>query len=352
MILNWLKRSASKNLLGLDFGSDTIKILEISATENNKKIENYAIAPLPTGAIVASEIKNSQAVIHTLKEIAEDTNFTTKKVAIAIPRASVVIKNTTIDSRLSEDEIESRAWIEANNQFPELIGGIYLDYQLLGSVSGRADKTEMMLIACRKEQIDPYLSVLSESNFEAKVIDVNTYALERSFFLLKKHNVALEPKALLNFDLTLSTLIVTQKEDLIYSRDHSYDAHRFMTQVTKYLKEDTQFAMSLESQANPTIPSAYQDILKENLISHLRHIMHFFHASRPNVNLQTLVLSGECVQIPHLTEFIKQELNINTEIANPLAKMSLASSLDEINLQKQAPSLMLACGLALNQLGQ
>lgn len=358
MLFSWLKKRTARKLLGLDIGSDTIKMLEINSTGNKKRIENFAIASVPAGAIVANEIKDAGTVSQILRDMIDSAQITTKNVAIAIPRSSVVIKNTVIDSRLTADEIESRVWIEANHHFPELIGGIYLDYQILGASERKSDALELMLVACRKEQIDPYLSVLQQSNLTAKVIDVNCYALERSLSLMDPGIQSLETKALLNFDLTLTSLIVVHHNELIYTRDHGYDAHRLMTQVNKHFTQEATVAIteSGESEDNESrevgMDEAYEEILKENLISHLRHIMHFFYSSRPNMNIQKLILSGECVRIPRLAIFVKKEFGVETDIADPLGQMSIDAHLNADALREEAPSLMLASGLALNQLGQ
>jgi len=46
---------------------------------------------------------------------------------------------------------------------------------------------------------------------------------------------------------------------------------------------------------------------------------------------------------------VAQRTQVNTLIANPFANMALSSKVRPKNLQQDAPSMMVACGLALRR---
>ena len=50
---------------------------------------------------------------------------------------------------------------------------------------------------------------------------------------------------------------------------------------------------------------------------------------------------------PDLAEVVQEKLGTPTTVANPFADMSIASKVDAMALSNDAPSLMIACGLAL-----
>jgi type IV pilus assembly protein PilM len=60
-----------------------------------------------------------------------------------------------------------------------------------------------------------------------------------------------------------------------------------------------------------------------------------------------IALAGGCASIPGIDELVESQLGIKTVIANPFANMSLSSKVNPQALSKDAPSLMIACGLAL-----
>jgi type IV pilus assembly protein PilM len=348
----WLQQRNPHNLVGLDIDSNVIKLLKINARETPAIIECVAIQSLPEGAILKNEIKNEEAVVTALKALFKNTGLTKDYVALAIPRSLALIKQVTIDSRLNEEEIESRAWVEANRNFPDLVGDIHLDFSIVGPSAQDATQLEMVLVACRKEQIKPYLDVLHDSNLTPKVLDVNCYALERALGVIapQTDNPA-SAVALLNLNFTLSSLIVLQNKKLIYAHDHSYDGTRLINQVRNYLQEEGKnISDPIEKTLPPGDNQPYQDILRENLTSHLRHTMHFFYSSRPNIMIQKLILAGDCATVPNIAQYIQDETHVETVLADPFANMVLASNVDKDLLKKYASTLTLCCGLALSDI--
>ncbi len=345
----WIQPKQPNNLVGLDIDSGVIKILRINTSKHPHVVENFAIFPLPVGAIVKNEIKDPALCANILKDALRQADLGSCSVAFAIPRSLAIIKNVMVDSRLNESEIESRAWIEADRNFPDLIGDIYLDYNVLGVSAQDPTQLELILVACRKEQLNAYLDLLRNSNLTPKIVDVNCYALERSLSLMASAYPASGAIALLNLNFTLSTLIVVHESQLIYAHDHSYDGQRMMMQIRKFCNLEGNLIDPIPSTPAQVDNTAYTDILKENLSSHLRHTMHFFYSSRSNISINKLILAGDCATIPNIVSFIQQEVNIETQLANPFVDMKMTSQIEEETLKIYAPTLMLCCGLAISQ---
>lgn len=340
----------SNDLIGVDIGADRIQVLQINQNENPPHVIGYAEAHLPAGVIVKDEIKNPAAIATALKDIVRQTGSATKFAAVAIPRALAIIKTITIDKRLTTDEIESRAWVEANRLFPDLIGNIYLDFFVTGNSTAQPDQLDLLLVACRKEHIKPYLEILTQSGLVPKIVDVNCYALERALNLEMIKTPELKTVALLNINTNQSSLIVVDHGQLIHAHDQSYDGQRLMKQVDAYIKaKHEEPGMAEAPMAISDI--AYQKMLQENFISHLRHTVHFFYSSRPNIGIQKIVLSGDCAVIPDFAAFIAREIGIPTVLADPFTNMKIDSHLDEKTIRQHASTLMLSVGLALSNVG-
>lgn len=342
LLLRW-RHYTSEQFIGLDIGPGFIKLLKINSDEDPYCVEGFGIIPLPAGTIAKEEIKDAAAIKTALREVFEDSGIKTKNVAFAIPRSSTIIKTIAVDGRLNAVDIESRAWIEANHHFPDLVGDIYLDFDVVGPSAQDPSQLDLLLVACRKDHVKPYLDILNESGFTVKVVDVNCYALERALSLFIRQFPKLQTVALLNLDFNISSLIVIHQGQMIYAHDHSYEGFYFMTQAQQYLKDKNEAKVSL---ADP----AYLDILKAGISAHLRHSMHFFYSSRPHIAIEKLVLAGDCSTVPYLNAFIQQETGLDTVLVNPFAGMTVEPIVDETMLQKYSSALMLVSGLSLSKL--
>jgi type IV pilus assembly protein PilM len=347
-LLNPFHQLSDKSLIGLELDNDRIKFVQIKQTVTPFCLENYLIQMIPGTLMIKDEIKDINGIAQEISQLFHDRQITGADIALAIPRALAVIKTITIDKRLTESDIESRAWIEANRHFPDLVGNIYLDYFINGESSQDSNQWELILVACRKDNIKPHQDCITQAGFNPQIVDINCYALERALrYLVDKQYPDIKTIALLNINIQLSTLVVLHQGVLIHAHDQSYDGLRLFNQTRNYVQEkqaQSQVALELDLINDP----GYQDILKESLISHLRHTMHFFYSGKPNITIDKLMLAGDCATIHSLAQFIEREINIPTEVANPFVGMTFASEVDQATLLKQAPALMMCCGLSMS----
>lgn len=338
--------SPSSNVVGIDFGRDFVKALKLSHKNGGYQVDQLLILPLPKGIMQKEEIKDERALGNLLKDAFKQVQFSTKNIAFAIPRSIAVIKTIAIDASFTEEDIEARAWIEANRLFPDLVGDIYLDFAVRSSNKKDDKNSELILAACRKDQVKPYLESLKYAGLSAKLVDINSYALGRALQIIVEP-LPDEPYALLNINTDLSSFIVVQNDALVHAHDQTFDGHRLLNQTEQYLKDK---AIKPDENNQIADDPEYNDILKETLISHLRHTIHFFYSSRPNIGVKKVLISGDCAMVPNLAFFIQREMGLDTQIANPFAKMVIAKGVDQEDLKVNGPALMLCLGLALSAL--
>lgn len=339
------KPSQQIECAGLDIGSGFARVVNINSTKKPFLVTNCYQHPLPPGTIVKNEIKEPVQLVTALKIVLSQSGLKTNNVAIAMPRALASVKTITMDSRLTADEIQSRAWIEASRHFPDLIGNIYLDFFVTGAVAQDPSRVEVMLAACRKDQVNPWLDAIQRAGFSVEQVDLNCYALERA---VRQGEMASsrDMLALLNLNHFMSSLIVLKDGALVYAHDQDFDSQRLMSQLVPFLKDKASWA----EEALFT-DEGYQNILKENLVSHLRHILHFFSSTQPEGNVSRLILSGDCASIPALGMFVEKEMGIPAQKADPFRHMTFESDIDEQQIREHAPEFMLGSGLALSKRG-
>ena len=82
---------------------------------------------------------------------------------------------------------------EAEQYIPFDIEDVYLDFQDLKQVTRDADRTDVMLVAAKKEIVDEYLDMLRGLNLNPVIVDVDGFALENTYEYnyQKTENVAL-----------------------------------------------------------------------------------------------------------------------------------------------------------------
>ena len=77
--------------------------------------------------------------------------------------------------------------------------------------------------------------------------------------------------------------------------------------------------------------------------------LQFFFTSTQYNQVHHILLAGGCASIPGLDEVVSRRTGVNTVVADPFASMDKASKIKERQLAQDAPSLMVACGLAMRR---
>lgn len=327
----------SDELVGVDIQDSYVKLLKLSHADGADKVENFAIAGFPCTAIVNGEIINFSEMGKTIADVKYKANILTNTAAIAINGSLVTIKKISVYKSNNDFEIESQVWMEAEKIFPEMVGNINLDYQILKEDKQDNNKTNVLLIACRKDIIQSFNDVLQLGGFQPKVVDVNFYALERAFAILAKQLPNYDNSktvAMLNIEGTIATFVVMRNWEIIYSTEQVINMKPIRNWLI-YLLNDRN-----KCELNESVVKMKNAIALQAL-----HILHFY-STRQNSRIDYFILSGEYATIPNIADAVKDKIGIGTFIANPFADMQFSESMNESQINKVAPAFTICCGLA------
>ncbi len=76
---------SKKELVGLDIGSNSVKLLELKSVKSGYQLKNIGEAILPRDAVVNKIINNYDAVSETIAALFSDLRVKTRNVAISFP---------------------------------------------------------------------------------------------------------------------------------------------------------------------------------------------------------------------------------------------------------------------------
>jgi len=92
---------SKKELVGLDIGSNAVKLVELKSSKNGYQLKNIGEAILPHHSIVNKIIEKRDAVADTISSLFEDLRVRTRNVAISISGHSVIIKKVSLPMKTS-----------------------------------------------------------------------------------------------------------------------------------------------------------------------------------------------------------------------------------------------------------
>ncbi|MBV4522555.1 pilus assembly protein PilM [Pseudomonas sp. SWRI74] len=341
----------ANTLLGIDISSTSVKLLELSRQGDRYRVEAYAVEPLPASAVIEKNIAELEGVGQALSRVLIKAKTSLRNVAVAVAGSAVITKTIEMDAGLSDDEMESQLKIEADQYIPYPLDEVAIDFEVQGASARNPERVNVLLAACRKENVEVREAALTLAGLTARVVDVEAYALERSFGLLANQLAASKERlvAVVDIGATMTTLSVLHNGRIIYTREQLFGGRQLTEEIQRRYNLTVEQAGLAKKQGG--LPDDYvREVLqpfREALVQQVSRSLQFFFASGQYHSVDQILLAGGTASVPGLDRLIEQQLGTPTQVANPFAEMTLNSKVNAAALTSDAPAMMIACGLAL-----
>lgn len=343
--------SKPKPVLGLDISSTAIKLIELSRHGNGYRVESYAVRPLPANAVVEKNINEVEVVAEVLRTLINLSKTKIKNAAVAVAGSAVITKVIEMPKGLSDDALETQITLEADQYIPYPLEEVALDFEVQGESQEHEGQMKVLLAACRREHVDLRAEVLSLAGLTAKVIDVEAYTMERAFQLISNQLEEQEDQvvAIVDIGATMTTLSVLVDGKTVYTREQLFGGKQLTEEIQR------RYGLSMEeaglAKKQGGLPDDYAlevlEPFKEAVVQQVTRSLQFFFSSSQYSDVDQIILAGGVATLEGMAAMIEEKLGTQTAVANPFAQMSVASRVNSAVLANDAPSLMIAVGLAL-----
>lgn len=257
-----------------------------------------------------------------------------------------------MDVTLSEEELASQIEIEADSLIPYPLDEVSLDFESLDVNKSDPSKINVLLSAARTESIEARVAALEAGKFEAKVIDVESYALSRSYELclpILPDDAKDKMVAIVDLGANMTLFSATKAGESVYSRDQIFGGEQYTRSIVSYYNKS--FDEAEYAKVTGDLPPNYRfEVLAPFhtiLVQQIRRAIQMFLTSSGFEKVDYLVVSGGTAMVEGIEELLSEELGIHTVIANPFDFMTVSDSLDQNEIKSKAPQLLVAAGLAL-----
>lgn len=347
-----LIKKKSNTLLGIDISSTTVKLLELSRSGNRYKVEAYAVEPLPPSAVVEKNIVELEGVGQALEKVLARSRTSLKQTAVAVAGSAVITKIIEMDAGLDDAEMEEQIKLEADQYIPYPLDEVAIDFEVQGPSARNPDRVEVLLAACRRENVDIREAALALAGLDVKIVEVEAYAMERACELVigQLDSGDQSPTiAVIDIGATMMTLSVLSKGRIIYTREQLFGGKQLTDEIQRRYGLSQEEAGLAKKQGG--LPDDYEtEVLgpfKDAVVQQVSRSLQFFFAGGQYNDVDYILLAGGTASIPALDQLVQQKLGTTTLVANPFANMTLSNKVNAVALSNDAPALMIACGLAM-----
>ncbi|WP_049631802.1 pilus assembly protein PilM [Cellvibrio sp. pealriver] len=349
-ILSFLEKKA-KPVIGLDISSTSVKLLELNRVGDRYRVESYTVKALPPNAVVEKNIADPVAVAEVIRSMVKQSKTKLKHAAVAVAGSAVITKMIDMPMDLNDDAMESQIAAEADQYIPFPLEEVALDFEIQGVSPRNPDQVEVLLAACRRENVEVRQQVLADSDLIAEKVDIEAYCMERAFELIAEQLEDQEGQvvAIIDIGATMTTLSVLVDGKTVYTREQLFGGRQLTEEIQRRYGLSREEAGLAKKQGG--LPDDYEmEVLapfKDAVVQQVTRSLQFFFSASQYNDVDYIILAGGVASLEGLVGLIEEKLGTQTVVANPFARMSVSSRVNAVSLANDAPALMIVTGLAM-----
>jgi type IV pilus assembly protein PilM len=255
---------------------------------------------------------------------------------------------------MGREELEARMKDELGQYIPYNLDEVNVSYEILETGEESPSRTDVLLVAAKKESVDQFLNLLDPIGMEPAVIDVDFFALSNAYEATYGNGG--ERVALLDIGASKTDLNVFFAGVPAFTRDLTMGGY----QITSRL--ETRFGLSFEEAERVKLGDFTGGIdqddvhhifneVTESWVEEVQRIVNFYYSNYSENKIDKILLSGGSSRIPGLARVFESALEIPTDIFNPLMRLDFDSKrIDKSYLEYVGPQMAIALGLGLRRL--
>lgn len=339
------------NTFGLDLGATSMKIVWVDKQRGAVTLKSCLTMVTPAKGMYSESSVDQQAMAEAIQKLVVEAKVTTKNVNLALPDNQVFTKVIEMPN-LSDKELSSAIYWEAEQNIPAPLETMTLDYKILKRNTGDANSSKMqvLLVGAPTVLIQRYTKIFELTGLSINSIETEILAVLRS--LVADHSA--EVSLIVNLGALGTSVAIVQNGIVIFTyaipigglaMDRAIGSNFGFTpeQAEEYKKT---YGLNDQSLGGK-ITQALEPILF-NILTEVKKALAYYDEKYKNESpISQIILTGGTSLLPGIDLFFVKNTGIQTSIGNPWKSLAVAGVPD--GLLEQGPRFSVAIGLAIRE---
>ncbi len=175
-------------LIGIDIGSQQIKIAELRPGKTGLTVTALGLGPTPAGVVQNSIITDPAAMGAAIKSLMRESGITIKRAVGCITGQNAVVIRIIEVPRMTDAELKETMKWEVERHVPFAPSETVLDYQPLVPRTAEAasgPNMEVLLAVAQQDAVSNYIDTLFAAGLDPVAIDIEPLAISRAILDLQ-----------------------------------------------------------------------------------------------------------------------------------------------------------------------
>lgn len=333
----------SKFLIGVDIGTQNIKVAALQKRGDRWMLEGVARRKLPPGAIVEGTYMQPSTVSRAIQDAVSQLSLKGRQVATSVRGRSVILRTLIVP----EDEpeyLEESVATEVERVIPFDLNEVNFDFQVMGSLEDDPSQLKILLVASRRDIIEEARSTVAEAGLEPLLLDVHGFALANLYEQCDGIPPE-EPVLLVDIGASFMTLIALEGGFPLFLRDLPLGGKNYTEELQRRFGWSHEIAE--QEKKKEILGEGVEEVLQGvslQIASEMEQTIDFFSSSTQRRIFKNIYLTGGAAGTRTLQESLQQRLHLSVEVFDPFEKLSF--DLD-VRGDMPGPQFAVALGLAM-----
>ena len=342
-----------KKIIGIDIGTSSIKVVELSRRSGGWTLENYgqlqssfiSKEPLPASNVKSTGLLSTSFVSTAIRGILDEAKIRTKAVVFSIPDFSTFCTSFDIPV-MPEKEIPDAIRYNASQYITLPISEVTLDWQIVSRPQALSNTLlKVFLVAVPNQVIQEYQNIAAEAGLQMYALEAEALGIAR--VLAKRTDT--KPLCIVDIGVQSSTVNIIDNGLLTRSYGFNFHSGQLSRAVSTALNMPADKAEEVKNQEGmlskrPGVSEALR-LLLEPLVNEIKSVCNEFFQSEQK-QVEKIILTGGTANLPGLKEYLSESLKKEVSVPNCFTGFLYPPILED-TLRQMSPSFSVAVGVAL-----
>jgi len=338
------------SVLGIDIGSNSIKLVELEEIGTTYILKNVGETPLVQGAIINKVIENPEAVSYTLSRLIDDLEIEADDAAVSISGDPVLLRRVSLPY-MSDAELKKSIKWEIEQFSSQSAKDYTYDYQVIAATNSQ-DKIDVLIVAANKKVTKDYLSIITNVGLNPVIIDLDVFSLESMYEINYPESEGL--LALVNIGASVTNILIIDNGESVFARDLPTGGSRFTDLIMEEMDLTYEEAEEVKHNQRVEFVDPGIELLANNFMNsisnEIKQTLDFFSSAHCNEKVKRIMIGGGTASLPGLKDALSEITESYVGILNPFRNIEYSKEVfDSEYIKDISPKMIVATGLALRK---
>ncbi len=351
--------SAPQSHVGVDIGSDSLKVVELAGGyRSGFRLVRMGSSPSPPSVIKDGVPVAPEELGSHIRALLDRTGIRMDRGIMAVGGQAVTVREVRVPP-MTKQELTAAVRYEAERYLPYNIKEVYMDYQVLGETVDEGRKMlDVIVAAARQDVVDQIVAVADAARVQLRILDVESFALLRSVVPIGSNG---QTTAVVDFGAEASDILITEGTRLRFTRNIPIGGAALVAAIRDAMEVDGTTARTLleekgevlEEGAGTHDPTSERlhDIIAPHigdLVTEIRRSLDYYQTRSRAAVVNQILLAGGLARLRNLDKAIAGELGLQTTVASPFLNVKVqGAAFPPERLEAMGSTMAVAVGLAM-----